>query len=285
MKKMFILLSIVLLTGNCWAADPMQKTITRAEVIEKLSTADFLKKKIGDLLNWSVGYDITKINRTNLAPTISFLQAMPVKVPPDNRTVVLLTAKVSDPKGLDNIRGVRADLSNIKKLPNTMLVDNGLWGDSKAGDGIFTLQTSVPYDVTTGTKDIAVAVANKAGWVAFGGTNIDVETSPVVTEAAAFPDKAPADGTTGVLLTARVQNPGRQEDLRDVTVDLRSIGMGENVKMYDDGTNGDVKAGDGLFSLTVTVKPDTAHGAKKVTVRALNVYGGEGSEDIDLMVE
>jgi len=72
MKKYLILLVILSACFNCaFAETEKDKTLTRAQVIDKISTADFFKKKIGDLLNWSVGYDITKINRTNLAPTIN----------------------------------------------------------------------------------------------------------------------------------------------------------------------------------------------------------------------
>ncbi len=284
-KRTAIFLAFVLFASGVFAEEAKERVVTRAEVIEKLSTADFLKRKIGDLLNWSVGYDITKINRTNLAPTISFIKAMPVKVPPDNRTVVLITAKVSDPRGLDNIRGVRADLSSINKLPNTMLVDNGLWGDEKANDSVYTLQTNVPFEVTDGSKDIPVAVANKAGWVALGRTNLDVETNPVVSDLRADPDTVAADGKTIVTLTARVENPGRQEDIREVRVDLRSIDMGENVRMVDDGSGGDRKAGDIVFTASVTVKPGTLRGVKKLPVRAINTSGGEGSGEITLTVQ
>jgi hypothetical protein len=72
-KKIFILLLILFFSVSAFSAEEAKKTVSRAEVVEKLSTSDFLKKKIGDLLNWSVGYDITKMNRTNLAPTISYI--------------------------------------------------------------------------------------------------------------------------------------------------------------------------------------------------------------------
>ncbi|MFH1710381.1 MAG: hypothetical protein ABH860_04840 [bacterium] len=266
-------------------AGGQDKTLTRAEVIEKLSTADFFKKKIGDLLNWSVGYDITKINRTNLAPTISYLRVAPQKVPPDDRTIVTLMAKVSDPSGLDNIKGVRADLSTIDRLPNMMLVDTGLWGDSRAGDGIFTLQTSIGYNVPSGTKDIPVAVANKSGWVAINRTSIDVQLNPVISEVSAVPPSIRADGKKEVLLTARVENPGRQEDLREVAVDLTRIGLDNSVRMWDDGTEGDVKSDDTVFSVSVIPKQGTSSGTKKLTVRASNVFGGSSESEITLVVE
>ena len=285
MRILLIFLLLFLVNFNFAFAEEKQKTMSRADVIEKLSTSDFLKKKIGDLFNWSVGYDKTKINRTNLAPTISFIKAAPIKVPPDDRTVVLITAKVSDPSGPDNIRGVRADLSSIKKLPNTMLVDNGLWGDVVAGDGIYTLQTSVGYDSTKGIKDIPVAVSNKMGWVALSRTNLDVEIDPIISETKAIPPSVPADGKTAVTLTAKVENPGRQEDLKDVNVDLSSIGMESSVQMWDDGTHGDALAGNKVYSVLVTVKDGVSKGLKKLDVHATNVSGGSSSGEILLVVQ
>lgn len=286
MKKYLLILVIILINFNLsFAEEAKEKTVTKVEVIEKISTADFFKKKIGDLLSWSVGYDITKINRTNLAPTISYITVTPQKAPPDDRTIVMLSAKVSDPSGLDNIKGVRADLSAIDKLPNQMLVDNGLWGDQKANDGVFSIQTTVGEGVQSGSRDIPVAVANKSGWVAVGRTNIDVRSNPVISEGKAVPPSIHADGKTGVLLSARVENPGRQEDLRDVTIDLTSIGMESKVSMWDDGTHGDVKAGDMIFSLAVVPKEGTGAGTKTLRVSASNAYGGSSEGEISLVVE
>ena len=286
MKKHLIFLFIFFI-GVCpsFGEEAKDKTLTRAEVIEKLSATDFFKKKIGDLLNWSVGYDITKINRTNLAPTLSWIKVVPEKAPPDDRTVVVLTAKVSDPSGLDNIKGVRADLSSIDKLPNMMLVDNGLWGDIKANDGVFTLQTNVGFGVPSGTKDIPVAVANKSGWVAIGRTDLDVESNPVIAETQAIPPSVRADGHAAVLLTAKIENPGRQEDLGEITIDLTSIGGESNVRMWDDGTHGDARAGDSIFSVSVIPKAGISSGTKKLPVRVSNIYGGTSEGGITLMVE
>jgi hypothetical protein len=286
MKKILTIIFILFIGFSAvFAEDKPAKTVTRAEIVEKLSTSDFLKKKIGDLLNWSIGYDITKINRTNLAPTISYIVATPLKVPPDERTVVLITAKVSDPKGPDNIKGVRADLSSINRLPNMMLVDNGLWGDKVAGDGIYTLQTNVGYDVVQGSKDIPVAVANKAGWVAVSNTNLNVETNPVIYDSRAIPEEVQADGRTQIMLIAKVENPGRNEDIKEVSVDLSPIGGENGTLMWDDGTHGDVRAGDKVYTTVVTVKTGTASGIKRLPVKAVNNSNGEGDGEIILKVE
>jgi hypothetical protein len=201
----------------------------------------------------------------------------PVKLPPDDRTVLLLTAKVSDPKGSDNIKGVRADLSSIKKLPNMMLVDNGLWGDTKAGDGIYTLQTSVGYDVDKGSKDLPVAVANNAGWVAVASTNIAVETNPIINYAKAEPATINGDNPNNVTFSALIINPGRQEDLKDVTIDLGAVGMDNNI-------NANV-LGDRLYGVQATLKPGISKGMKKIKIKATNIYGGQSQEDIVLTVK
>ena len=276
---------MILLISPAMAVDQGQKVMTRAEVIDKISTSDFLKKKIGDLLNWSVGYDITKINRTNLAPTISFIKATPIQVPPDNRTILLITAKVSDPGGPDNIKGVRADLSSLNKLPNTMLVDNGMWGDAVAGDQIYTLQTNVGYSVQSGGKEIPVAVANKAGWVALGRTNIDIEINPIISEVKVVPQAVSSKTGGSVTFTVKVMNPGRQEDIKIVTIDLRPLGMENYIKMWDDGTHADVKPNDNIFTLTVPVKAGLEAGVKKISVRAENLIGGRTDGEITLVVE
>jgi hypothetical protein len=288
MKKYLLIFTLMIIfynTGFSFADEGKDKVMTRADVIEKISAADFFRKKIGDLLNWSVGYDITKINRTNLAPIISYIKVDPSDVPPDDRTVVSITAKVSDPSGLDNIKGVRADLSAISRLPNQMLVDNGLWGDLKANDGVFTLQTSVGTGVSSGTKDIPIAVANKAGWVAISRTSLDVRSNPIIYEGLATPQSIHANGKDQVLLTVKVENPGRQEDIKDVTIDLTGIGLESNVRMWDDGSHGDAKANDGVFSVSVVPSENTAPSAKKLTVHATNVFGGSADGEITLVAE
>jgi hypothetical protein len=285
MRILVIILLIISINFKIAFAEGGQKVLTREDVITKLSASEFIKKRISELFNWGIGYDLSRINRTNLAPVISFIKAAPIRVPPDNRTLFLLTAKVSDPGGMDNIRGVRADLGEINKLPNTMLVDNGLWGDIRSGDGIYTLQTSVGNDVPNGTKDIAVAVSNKMGWVALGRTNMNVETNPVISDIKVDPQTIRSGNKAVFLITAKVVNPGRQEDMRDVSIDLSSLGMGNNEKMWDNNTHGDRKTGDKTYSLKVYLKSGLSAGTKKLTIKASNALGGSTENDVFLMVE
>jgi hypothetical protein len=88
-----------------------------------------------------------------------------------------------------------------------------------------------------------------------------------------------------VLLSVKVENPGRQEDLKEVTIDLTSTGLENDVRMWDDGTHGDIKAGDRIFSVSVVPKEGTGSGTKKLKVSASNLFGGSSESEISLVVQ
>jgi hypothetical protein len=271
MKKILIaLIFIVLAAGSSRAAE---KQLTRAEAIALLSKSQAVKKKESNLLNWNVGYDITKINRVRLIPVINFIKAIPKKVPPDGRTIIEVLASVADPGGIKNISGVKADLSGLGKLSNMTLVDNGLWGDAVAGDGIYTVQSTVNTDVSLGNKELLVTAANKKGWLALAKTSIEIEKDPIFLSSSASPDKLPAGNYTA--LSVRIDNPGRLEDITDVTADLSDVG-GDQIRLR--------LASDGSFGANIVVSSDTSAGIKKLPVKIKNLAGGEASGTIQIEV-
>ncbi len=89
-------------------------------------------------------------------------------------------------------------------------------------------------------------------------------TSPSATGSVA---PNPVSGGASVLLTVTVVPGGNPVSTGvSVTGDLTALG-GTNAQMfYDDGTNGDVAAGDNIFSLTATVPSDATFGTKSVPV-------------------
>ncbi|HTY13149.1 MAG TPA: hypothetical protein VMD02_03060 [Candidatus Omnitrophota bacterium] len=271
--KLLIALYILLisLSGAVAFAD---ESMTRSEAIDLLSKSQQVKKKENQMMNWGVGYDITKINRVRLMPVINWIKAVPKKIPPDGRTIIEVSAMVQDPGGPKDISGVKADLSGLGRLANAIMVDNGLWGDQIAGDGVFTLQTTVNPDIQMGDKEIPVTAANKKGWIAISKTSLDVETNPELLSATSTPDKASAGSY--VVLTVRVDNPGRIEDISEVSVDLRDIG-GDKVKLPF------VK--DDFFSQNVMIGTSVPSGVKRLPVKIVNLAGGETSGIIELEVQ
>ncbi|MFH1347730.1 MAG: hypothetical protein ABIH22_03470 [Candidatus Margulisiibacteriota bacterium] len=287
-KLILILIALLVLTGQVFAKDktaaPGKEVLTKGEAIMRITAAEFVKKKIGDLLSWTIGYDISKVSRVKLIPTINYVKALPRRVPPDGRTVLEIIASVDDPGGLGNISGVRADLSPIGRLPNTILVDNGLFGDQKASDGIYTLQTRVSPKVKIGPKEVSVAVANKKGWLALAKTTLDIKKNPVIIETGFAPERVVADGRSITTLTVKIDNPGRIEDLKNVTADLRAFGYTELLPLQNDGKGGDVLAEDNIFTLQFKVPDFVKEGEYEIRIGASNLVGGYTSEDITLKV-
>jgi hypothetical protein len=278
------LIALLLAPAVAQEAGSGTEVLTRGEALMKISATDFVRRKIGELLSWTVGYDISKVNRVKLTPTINYIKAVPKRVPPDGRTILELQASVDDPGGLNNIAGVRADLSSIGRLANTMLVDNGLFGDTKSGDGIYTLQTSVSPQIDIGPKDVPVAVANKKGWLALAKTTLEIKKNPVIMEAKMVPDRLPADGKSLTTLTIKIDNPGRVEDLKNVTVDLRALGFNDLLPLRNDGQQGDKTAVDDIFTLQFAVPRGIKAGEYSVRVGVANIIGGYASEDVILRV-
>jgi len=255
-----------------------EEYMTKGEAVMLISATDFMKKKISELLSWTIGYDINKVSRVRLTPTINYVKAVPKKVPPDGRTVLEVLASVDDPGGLRNIAGVRADLSSIGKLPNTTLVDNGLFGDKKAGDGIFTLQTSVSPQVGLGPKDISIAVANKKGWLALAKTTLDIRKNPAIIEAQA------ARRETLVSITVKVDNPGRVEDVKSVVADLSGLGLSERTYLGNSGLAGDLSAGDDTWTLQFNLSDSVAPGEYSIPLEVINLAGGRGTGAVAVTV-
>lgn len=251
-----------------------EETMTKGDAVMLLSATDFMKQKIGELVSWTVGYDLSRINRVKLTPTINYLKIVPRKMPPDGRTVLELLASVDDPGGLVNIAGVRADLSSIGRLANTALVDNGLYGDEKADDGVYTLQTSVSPRVDLGLKDITVAVANKKGWLALAKTTLDIEKNPTILETKLEPARARVGSGVSILITLTVDNPGRPEDINYVSADLSALHLSARSQLVNNGLQGDLKANDNVWSLEFALKNDVPAGTYVIPVQATNIIGG-----------
>jgi hypothetical protein len=273
MKKILVILNLIMMltAGNAaWA----ERAMTKAEAMALLARSAAVKKKEANMLNWGTGYDITKINRVRMMPIINYVNAVPKRMPPDDRTIIEITASVDDPGGLKNISGVKADLSGLGKLANMTLVDTGLWGDSVAGDGIFTLQTTVNRDIPSGGKEVQVTAANKKGWLAVAKTTIDIAKDPVIVSVTAYPNRVTAGGT--ITLAVKVDNPGRIEDVSEVRVNLSEVGGGEVLLPF---------AQDDTFSDNITIGASTVPGVKRLPVRITNLAGGQSSGIIQIEVQ
>jgi hypothetical protein len=108
-------------------------------------------------------------------------------------------------------------------------------------------------------------------------------TSPTGTGAAS-PASAPAGAS--VLLSVLV-TPGVNPPSTGITVscDLAAIGGSAAQTLFDDGTNGDVTAGDGTFSFSASVAAATTPGTKSLACTVTDAQARSGTATIALAVE
>ncbi len=83
---------------------------------------------------------------------------------PDKATysasLVTLYVKV---KGGVQTAGVMVDLSDLGRLDNFELNDQGLWGDEIAGDGMYSGQVIISPNAGLGEKELTVRVIDSTG--------------------------------------------------------------------------------------------------------------------------
>ncbi|MEO7431922.1 MAG: choice-of-anchor X domain-containing protein [Dokdonella sp.] len=179
---------------------------------------------------------------------------------------------------------VTADLSAIGGAASTTLFDDGTHGDATAGDGVFSLQTTVPLGTLPGTKVIPATVTDAQSRSASVVIALTVQT-PVdpAGVGSATPDIAPIGASS--LLTVTV-TPGTTPASTGITVaaNLASIGGSATQAFYDDGTHGDTTAGDGVHSFNATVAAGTAAGAKVFAVTISDAQARTGDATIGLSV-
>ncbi len=107
-------------------------------------------------------------------------------------------------------------------------------------------------------------------------TGVDFEVypaEPVLDVLYASPPLTPADNETPVTLLAKVSHLLGLEAIERVSADLSPIGGDADTALYDDGTNGDETAEDGVYSCRTTIAEGTDPGLHMLNVRAEDAYG------------
>jgi len=104
--------------------------------------------------------------------------------------------------------------------------------------------------------------------------------------ATASPNPVYACGTEGVTLLTVGVTPGTNPPSTGIAVsaDLSSIGGSSNQTFYNDGTNGDVSAGDGVWSYQILVPSSTPPGDKSILFAVGDSQGRSTSVPLGLTV-
>src|SRR3989442_420228 len=183
---------------------------------------------------------------------------------------------------------VTANLSSIGGASSQSFFDDGTHGDVTGGDNTFSFSTTVSSGTSPGAKTLPVTIQEvspspltRTGSASISLT-VNTPTSPTGVGAAS-PSTVQAGNSS--LLTVSV-TPGTHPPSTGlaVTADLSSIGGSSTQQFFDNGTNGDVTAGDNVFSFNATVSSGTSAGAKNLPATITDAQSRSGSANIALNV-
>lgn len=162
--------------------------------------------------------------------------------------------------------------------------------DATTGPSLATLVTAVSVELPADANDqplvqVRVITTNAAGndeWVGIDDISVAVTGDPTGVGAA---DPASVQAGDSSRLTVAV-TPGTTPPSTGITVDgdLTPIGGVSTQPFFDDGSNGDVTAGDGVYSYLATVAAGTTAGPKTLAATVADAEGRSSTANISLTI-
>ena len=216
------------------------------------------------------------------------------RVPTDQITLgIMATAQVSDPEGLSDLSEVSVRVfkpdSQIA-LRSVQIFDDGKPPDAAAGDGVYSgLVSFVISRSDIGDFSVEVAAHDKANLVSNSlirsVTILRLNRPPVLSELSAPDSLIVGASAVTFKLTVRATDPDGQGDIAKVFFNsFRPEGTpssGNPFQMYDDGDvnglSGDITRGDGVYSLTVQLPPNTTKGNYRFEFQAADRSGASSN--------
>jgi hypothetical protein len=155
------------------------------------------------------------------------------------------------------------------------LNDSALSGDALGGDRIFS--RSIPLtriDSIPGQVIVQYTVQEAGSLVQTFYDTLELEANlPPLITGINMPDTLirPESGSKELLITVTVDDPNGKEDVTAVYFQVKNntSGLwGQDFDCYDNGTNGDEKAGDGIFSRGLQISSENAAATNYFRFRA-----------------
>ncbi len=184
------------------------------------------------------------------------------------------------------ITSVVADVSNLGGV-TVDLLDNGVAPDVTAGDGIYSASALIDSFVTPGNKNVNVTITDALARVGSASITVGVDNCNLRAFGSSVPDGV-CNGEVALFTVA--VTPGRFPDSTGIQVsaDISAVGGDTAQVFYDDGTNGDVTAGDNVFSYALRVclpTPGTARMNALVTDQQGRSLQGDQANNIGPFIQ
>jgi len=234
-----------------------------------------------------------KAGRENLPPALEE-PLTPSALRADSVESTVISVRVSDPEGLSDIETVVYQIyppTQPRPSVEEPLFDNGTHGDATAADGIYSRQIDSGFAAgVPGFYAFRFEAKDKAGSKSNTPVRLVKLTrkneAPVISNLKAPSQISRSSGQT-YLLTLDVDDPQGLADIDRVFFNSfrpdGSPATDNPFLMHDDGQSGDVKAGDGTYSLTIIISPENATGDYRFEFQAVDKSGLESNKIIHII--
>ncbi len=246
-------------------------------------TADFAEGLTGLYRIEVIAYDLSNHSSNVLSDTVTVIDSQQNDPPvlsnpfiPDTLTVdslrkLFLSIHVEDPQGDQDIDSVFFQiypLLNPNPSYQSALWDDGLDGDTVAHDGVYSFFKDLSDTLRTiGEHLIRFQAIDHEGLVSRAvvvSFYIDEPNEPPVLSQLSMPDTVSRSGDVSFLISVQTDDPQGLADVRKVYSNMtKPDGTPfeyNPIRLYDDGSQGDLVGGDGLFSLSVSISAQTDTG-------------------------
>jgi hypothetical protein len=199
----------------------------------------------------------------NFGPSgIAGINLNPVTVGSTARMQVAVSRGGGSP---NNITSVTIDASSINQ-GTIVLNDSAQNGDVNPNDNTWSRSVTFPVNSTPGTCHLPFTVTDAQNR-SFTGTLSFGINGPTGT---ATPASVAQEGTTVITVPLFPNSGSLPTNIASVTIDASSIQSG-TLALNDSGLNGDVTAGDGIWSGTLTVYGGATLGAASLPIHVTDV--------------
>jgi len=217
----------------------------------------------------------------DLPPLATEMSASPIVIKNDEKEVSLLSLKVEDDNGLEE---VLVDLGPIGGNDKARMYDDGTHRDIHPEDSVFSLEVTAALNCTGGAKLLEIKLRDN------GNNEISAFISLMVVDWNKAPEMTPLaiesirnDGEDTTLVSVKVID--KEDNLVNVFVDASLIGGHGEEPLYDDGTHGDEIPNDDVFSLEITVWKNYSYTMLLLNITAVDSAGAASTISAYLDVE
>ena len=153
-----------------------------------------------------------------------------------------------------------------------------------ASGNTFTFAATIPPGVTAGTKTLRATIGDTQGRSATASTSVAIALpAPPSAQGTATPASVAVTGATTLVVTVTPGATPASTGLQ-VTADLSPIGGSSTQAFFNDGTNGDVTAGDNKFTFATIVPVTTTAGPRTIVATVTDAQERTGATSFGLIV-